>query len=611
MRNLIVSPFTRGRLLPLSGVFLALSITGLATTKGPDAGGYTGTDETVYSFVDASQGGAGILTGSDDGTAALKLPFTFQFYGKPYSMVCVSSNGAVYFIAIDANCASITDFANTDLSNTAPSGNLPGLFPFWTDLTFDQLGAGSVFYKTEGPDGSRQFVVQWDKAFLLGSANPIAFEIILYETSNQIRFQYKTLGGANNGATATVGIRDAGSLDTGKQISWSFNVPVISDSSAILFIGNRAEPGISVTGGTFPYNGSPHGGSGFAYGAGGVGDVLTPPVTLSYEGTGGTAYPVTTIAPIGVGSYIVTAHFIGNALYNSASDTANLAIVPGSQSIIFTSVPPASPTVGGPTYTVTATGGASDNPVTFGSLTPGFCTVIGSVVSFTGAGTCQVAANQLGNENYDAAPLATQSMNVTAGGVTKLPNETNVYTSDSSTQFSETVIFAAWVHRGRVPIGTGTVTFKNGATVLAENVPVNGLGLAFFSTRSLGVGTHTILAFYNGTATDATSSGSLSQVVTKASTDTSLVSNPNPSNRNQNVTFTATVTHDGKAVTTGTVTFKEGAVTLGGPIALNSSGKASFSKSNLSSGTHNITAVYDGTSNYQTSSRTVTQTVRR
>ena len=524
MRNRIVSPFTRTRLLLLSAAFMALSITGIATTKGPDAGGYTGTDETVYSLVDASQGGVGTLSGSDDGTAVMTLLFPFQFYGNTYSMVCVSANGALYFIEASADCAPIADldFANTDLSNTTPPEDLPGLFPFWTDLTFDHAGAGSVFYKTEGTAGSRQFVVQWDNVFTHGSANPITFEIILYETSNQIRFQYKTLGGADNGATATVGIRDAGSLNSGKQIPWSFNVPVIADNSAILFIGNRAEPGISVTGGTFPYNGSPRQGSGFAYGAGGVGDVLTPPVTLSYEGTGGTVYPATIVAPTNIGSYIVTANFIGNALYNSASATTSLTIVPAS--------------------TTTAT---------------------------------------------------------------------NIYTSDSSTQFSETVIFAAWVHRGFHPIGTGTVTFKNGATVLAANVAVNGLGLAFFSTSTLGVATHTISALYNGTATYAASSDSLSQVVTKASTDTSLVSNHNPSNRNQNVTFTATVTHDGNAVTTGTVTFKEGAAVLAGPIALNSSGKVSFSKSNLSTGSHTITAVYNGNSNYQTSSRTITQTVRR
>jgi Big-like domain-containing protein len=108
-----------------------------------------------------------------------------------------------------------------------------------------------------------------------------------------------------------------------------------------------------------------------------------------------------------------------------------------------------------------------------------------------------------------------------------------------------------------------------------------------------------------------TSSDSLNHVVTKAATDTSQVSSNNPSNVNQNVTFTATVTHQGSAVTTGTVTFKEGATVLAGPTAVNGSGRASFSKSNLSSGNHSITAVYNGTTNYQSSSNTDTQRVRQ
>ena len=69
-----------------------------AATKGPDAGGYTATDSTVHGFVDVSATGASVLSGTDDGTAVLILPFAFQFYGRSYTMVCASTNGALYFI---------------------------------------------------------------------------------------------------------------------------------------------------------------------------------------------------------------------------------------------------------------------------------------------------------------------------------------------------------------------------------------------------------------------------------------------------------------------------------------------------------------------------------
>ena len=89
--------------------------------------------------------------------------------------------------------------------------------------------------------------------------------------------------------------------------------------------------------------------------------------------------------------------------------------------------------------------------------------------------------------------------------------------------------FTASVHRGLFPVGSGTVTFKDGATVLAANVPLNGLGLATFSTSSLSVAKHPIAATFNGTSTEASSADSLNQVVVKADTRVGLVSSKNRS----------------------------------------------------------------------------------
>ena len=77
------------------------------------------------------------------------------------------------------------------------------------------------------------------------------------------------------------------------------------------------------------------------------------------------------------------------------------------------------------------------------------------------------------------------------------------------------------------------------------------------------------------------------------------------------MTFTATVTpdHAGSGTPTGTVTFKDGSTTLGTG-TLSSTGVATFSTSTLSVGSHAITAVYGGDSNFTTStSPTLTQVV--
>jgi hypothetical protein len=74
------------------------------------------------------------------------------------------------------------------------------------------------------------------------------------------------------------------------------------------------------------------------------------------------------------------------------------------QLISFTA--PASGTAGG-SAALSATGGGSGNPVVFSvgaSSGPGTCTVSGSTVTYTAAGSCVVDANQAGNRKYAAAP---------------------------------------------------------------------------------------------------------------------------------------------------------------------------------------------------------------
>src|SRR3954470_9169757 len=101
------TPHVRVRRIAIASLLAAGSIGAFAASKGPDGGGYTASDETVYSFVDIS-GGSGAAVpraGTDDGTAAVKLPFEFRFYGTPYSVACVSANGAVYFVPAAPACS--------------------------------------------------------------------------------------------------------------------------------------------------------------------------------------------------------------------------------------------------------------------------------------------------------------------------------------------------------------------------------------------------------------------------------------------------------------------------------------------------------------------------
>src|SRR5262249_31298200 len=88
----------------------------------------------------------------------------------------------------------------------------------------------------------------------------------------------------------------------------------------------------------------------------------------------------------------------------------------------------------------------------------------------------------------------------------------------------------------------------------------------------------------------------LTQTVNANASTTTLGSSANPSTFGASVTFTATVTGTG-ATPTGTVTFKDGATSLGTG-TLNGSGQATVTISTLAAGSHSITAAYGGAATY-------------
>ncbi|HEX4794926.1 MAG TPA: Ig-like domain repeat protein [Humisphaera sp.] len=205
-------------------------------------------------------------------------------------------------------------------------------------------------------------------------------------------------------------------------------------------------------------------------------------------------------------------------------------------------------------------------------------------------GTHNIVARYLATTNFaasDSAPLAQV--------VTKDATMTSLASSPNPSIAGQSVTFTATVN---VTGASGTITFSVDGTSIAP-VSIDALGQATFTTSSLSVGGHTIVATYSGDANDfGSSSATLNQTVSAAATSTSVASSVNPSTVGQSVTFTATVRVNapGSGTATGTVTFKDGASVLGTG-TLNASGVATFSTSSLSVGGHSITAVYNGDAN--------------
>ena len=151
---------------------------------------------------------------------------------------------------------------------------------------------------------------------------------------------------------------------------------------------------------------------------------------------------------------------------------------------------------------------------------------------------------------------------------------------------------------------TGTVNFYDGATLLGSATLASGS--ASFSTSLLTAGSHSITATYQGSSSFASStSAALIQVVNSgpASTSTSLTSSGNPCLKPCGVTFTAIVT-SAAGTPTGTVSFSDDEPRFLGTATL-SGGVASIAPGGFHHGTWQITATYNGSSDFAPSTSPV------
>jgi MYXO-CTERM domain-containing protein len=221
--------------------------------------------------------------------------------------------------------------------------------------------------------------------------------------------------------------------------------------------------------------------------------------------------------------------------------------------------------------------------------------------------THMIVATYNGDPNYaasDSAPLSQV--------VDKAATSTLLASGSNPAIVGDSVTFTAKVATTGAGAGTptGTVNFREGATLLGPGTLI--AGIATFATSTLTVGNHTITADYvTSTSFAASTSNDIAQVINKDGVTAKIVSSLNPSTFGADVTFTATITSTGAGgIPSGTVTFSEGATVLGTG-ALDAAGVATYSTSALAGGSHMITATYGGDGNHAVTggSATLAQTV--
>lgn len=160
---------------------------------------------SLYSFV-GSTGTYSAIAGTsltfssqdDASTGNLPIGFTFNYNGINQTVFAASTNG----LLIMGQTTNGTGLSSNALATTA--NTIAGL---WED---NNITGGSVQYSTAGSVGSRILTVQYTGLHVGGtgsSTNPtIDFQILLYETTNQIQFIYGATSAALSGTTASIGL---------------------------------------------------------------------------------------------------------------------------------------------------------------------------------------------------------------------------------------------------------------------------------------------------------------------------------------------------------------------------------------------------------------------
>lgn len=163
----------------------------------------------------------------DEAPRQRTLPFSFSFYGVKHTAIYISPNGWLSFSA-PADAAAVND--------TLPSASAPDsiIAVFWDDLRSSVAQNGGVYYDVKGDAPNRRAIVQLEVYDSNSSPNVIFIQVILYEHSNLIKFQYNTMDSFyQNSATPTIGM--AADASDGLTYFFGTGSGSVTPYSAILF----------------------------------------------------------------------------------------------------------------------------------------------------------------------------------------------------------------------------------------------------------------------------------------------------------------------------------------------------------------------------------------
>lgn len=326
---------------------------------------------------------------------------------------------------------------------------------------------------------------------------------------------------------------------------------------------------------------------------------------LALNSSGVATFSISTLA-VGQHSIIATYDNTNDPSHSASASTPALiqTVIEGTSVALTSSV---NPSAVGQSVTFTATvastgGGVSPTgTVTFYDGTTVLSTQTlnaSGVATYSTAaltnGVHQVTAVYNGNSGSEVQGSTSPALNQDVQATSTLA----VVSSLNPSTYGAQVTFTATVASSATVAATGTVKFFDNGVEIGTGTLAGSPGAAAFAISTLAVGTHPITATYAGDSYNAASSTAqaLNQVVSQASTLTTVAASPTPGIAGTAETITATVgLVSGAAPLTGTVTFTSGSTALGAA-TLSASGTATITPT-LAAGTYQIVATYSGDAN--------------
>ena len=585
---------------------------GTATASGTTityqpATGYAGPDSFTYTATNDSGTSAAAtvtitvsdpvitITPSGGFAASVAAPYTqtFTFNGGAQPWTGYQATNLPAGLSITGTTANTVTISGTPTQagsftlNVSATDSSTGNGPYTVGQAFSLTvaaptltlaPAGPTFTATSGTAFSQSFTAS-------GGTGPYTYAVTAGALPAGLTLSNGTVSGTPTAAGSfnfTITATDTGSTGTGAPFtrSGAYTVNVGQGAQATLIatatpasIGYNATSALSTSGGS------------------GTG-------TVSFQVTAGGSFcsiNSTTLTGTGVGTCTVTATKAADADFLEATDTVDVTVGLATQTISFTQPADQTYSTGG-TLAMSATGGASGNPVTFASTTTGVCTTGGThgeTVTFVAPGTCSITASQAGDANYAAA--------------TDVPRTFNIG------KISQTISFAKPADQ----IFRLGATFTLGATGGASGNPVT------FASTTTGVcttggtngdtvtvvapGTCSITASQAGDANyNAAANVTQTFAILQSAVTITITASQSSSHIGEPVAYTATVSSAAPPtrsvrtaasrialVPTGTVTFTADGNALCAAVPL-SGGVAGCTAAFTSAGAHVVTARYSG-----------------